>query len=75
MNKLLITICPICDSKKIKKIIGNLNCKRDKHYFTVPNITYYFCQSCGEKLTDVENEIKIDNQRCCDSTHKQKKAA
>ncbi|MBI3535835.1 MAG: YgiT-type zinc finger protein, partial [Deltaproteobacteria bacterium] len=52
MNKLLITICPICDSKKIKKIIGNLNCKRDKHYFTVPNITYYFCQSCGEKLTD-----------------------
>ncbi len=74
MNKLSITICPICDSKRIKKITGNLNYVRNKIHFTAQNIIYYLCQNCGEKLTDVENEIKID-QHYYSLTHKRKKAA
>lgn len=74
MNKLTITICPICDSKKMKKIMGDLSCEKIKHLFTVPNIVYYFCENCGEKLTDAENEIKID-QYFFKQLHKAKRAA
>ncbi len=54
--------------------MGDLSCEKIKHLFTVPNIVYYFCENCGEKLTDAENEIKID-QYFFKQLHKAKRAA
>lgn len=60
MSNALMTICPICDSKKIKKVIGDLSVCRHRIRTTVRGVVYYLCQNCGEILTDAENEIKID---------------
>jgi YgiT-type zinc finger domain-containing protein len=48
--------CPICNSKNIKITLGDFQFGK----YTIPEIEYCSCESCGEKLTNVENEEKID---------------
>ncbi len=49
---LKITTCPSCGSRKIRKIrrdwTGSFKGKR----YTVPNLRYYECPECGEKVYD-----------------------
>jgi len=54
-------LCPICESKKIKKKIGNFEVLVENKEIVVPDITFFICTECKEKFTDVENEIKIDD--------------
>lgn len=49
--------CPSCGKKKAKKIVGNFNLTKST---TIPNIEYYICLNCDEKLTDAKNEEKIE---------------
>ena len=56
-DKKVIDLCPICDSRKIKKLRGVFDLGKK----TIPDIEYYLCENCGEKLTDTENEEKIDH--------------
>jgi YgiT-type zinc finger domain-containing protein len=60
MAKLEITTCPSCGSKKIRRLqrnwTGNFNGKK----YTVPNLEYYECPDCGEKVYDREAMRKIE---------------
>ena len=52
MNKLNITTCPSCDSNRIKRVRRNLTRKFKGQEYTVPNLEYYDCPDCGEKVYD-----------------------
>ncbi len=47
-----ITICPSCNSDKIRKVrkdwIGNFQ----NQTYTVPSLEFHECPSCGEKVYD-----------------------
>jgi YgiT-type zinc finger domain-containing protein len=55
-----ITSCPSCGSRNIKKIrrnwTGNFKGKR----YTVPNLQYYECPDCGEKIYDRDAMREIE---------------
>lgn len=58
---LKITICPTCDSDKIKKVRRNWTNKTQSKTYTVPNLEYYECPDCGEKVYDREAMQKIES--------------
>ena len=55
-----ITICPTCGSDKIKKLRRNWTRKVQGEAYTVPNLEYYECPDCGEKIYDREAMRKIE---------------
>jgi YgiT-type zinc finger domain-containing protein len=55
-----ITICPTCGSENIKKVRRNLIGKTGSKTYTVPNLEYYECPTCGEKVYDREAMQKIE---------------
>jgi len=55
-----ITICPTCGSDKIKKLRRNWTRKVHGEAYTVPNLEYYECPDCGEKVYDREAMRKIE---------------
>ncbi len=57
---LKITICPSCGSNKIKKIRRNWVASLNDRKYTVPNLLYYECPECGEKVYDREAMRKIE---------------
>jgi len=60
MAMLKITRCPSCGSGKIKKVrrnwIGNIKGKK----YLVPNLQYYECPDCGEKVYDRDAMREIE---------------
>lgn len=58
--KLNITTCPPCGGKRIKRVrrhwTGNFKGKQ----YTVPNLEYYECPDCGEKVYDREAMRQIE---------------
>ena len=60
MAKLNITTCPTCGSKRIKSVRRNLTRKFEGHEYTVPNLEYYECPACGEKVYDREAMRQIE---------------
>ena len=56
---LKITICPTCGSDKIKRVRRNLTSSVQSKTYTVPNLEYYECPACGEKVYDREAMRKI----------------
>lgn len=52
---LKITICPTCGSDKIKKVRRNWKSKN----YIVPNLEYYLCPDCNEKVYDRKAMQKI----------------
>ena len=56
---LKITICPTCGSDKIKKVRRNWTSK--KRTYVVPNLEYYECPDCNEKVFDREAMQKIES--------------
>lgn len=55
-----ITLCPSCGSKKIKKVRGNWEGKFQGQTYTVPDLEFYICPDCGEKVYDQEALRKIE---------------
>jgi YgiT-type zinc finger domain-containing protein len=55
-----ITICPTCGSDKIKKVkrdhVGSF---RGQEY-VVPDLEFYECPNCGEKVYDAQAMRKIE---------------
>jgi YgiT-type zinc finger domain-containing protein len=55
-----ITMCPTCGSDKIKRVRRNWTEKVQDETYTVPNLEYYECPDCGEKVYDREAMRKIE---------------
>ena len=55
-----LSTCPTCASRRIKKVKGSLEVHIKSKSVVVPNIEYHQCEKCGETLTDIENEKRID---------------
>jgi YgiT-type zinc finger domain-containing protein len=49
---LKITACPSCGSRKIRKICRDWTGSFKGKRYTVPNLCYYECPECGEKVYD-----------------------
>lgn len=56
-----ITICPNCDSGQIKKVRRNWTSKIQSKTYVVPNLEYYECPVCDEKVYDREAMKKIES--------------
>ncbi len=55
-----ITECPTCGSKKIKRVRGNWTSEYQGQKYTVPNLEYYECPDCEEKIYDPQAMRKIE---------------
>ena len=59
---LKITTCPSCRGRNIKKVrrnwIGNFKGKR----YEVPNLQFYECPDCGEKVYDRKAMREIEER-------------
>ena len=60
MAMLNITICPSCGSKKIKMVRRDWTGKFKGKEYTVPNLEYYECPDCGEKVYTREAMRQIE---------------
>lgn len=57
---LKITRCPTCGSRKIKLVRRDWTDEVAGKRYTVPNLDFYECPNCGEKLYDQEAMRKIE---------------
>ncbi len=55
-----ITVCPSCGSNTIKKVRRNWTGKVNGQAYVVPNLEYYICPQCGEKIYDRQAMRKIE---------------
>lgn len=60
MDKLNITTCPSCGSKRIKSVRRNRNSSFKGKEYMVTNLDYYECPDCGEKVYDREAMRRIE---------------
>ena len=71
-----ITTCPSCSSKKIKKVRRNWTGQLAGKSYTVPNLEYYECPDCGERVYDPEAMRRIQEYSpAFGKTHTKKKTA
>ncbi len=42
--------CPVCDSRKIRRVDGMVERKIQRKIIRVPEVTYWLCEHCGEKI-------------------------
>jgi YgiT-type zinc finger domain-containing protein len=71
-----ITSCPSCNSDKIQKVRKNWTGQFKGQTYTVPNLEYYECPDCGEKVYDREAMRKIETYSpAYERTHVKKKTA
>jgi YgiT-type zinc finger domain-containing protein len=57
---LKITICPTCGSKRIKRVRKNWKGEFQGRSYTVPNLEFYECANCGEKVYDQQGMQRIE---------------
>ncbi len=55
-----ISVCPTCGSTRIKLVRGKWTGTSAGKPFTVPNLEFYECPNCGEKVYDREAMRKIE---------------
>lgn len=55
-----ITLCPSCGSNAIKKVRRNWTGTVNDRTYVVPNLEYYVCPQCGEKVYDRQAMRKIE---------------
>jgi YgiT-type zinc finger domain-containing protein len=60
MDKLNITTCPSCGSKRIKRVRRDATRNFKGKEYTVPDLEYYECPDCGEKVYDREAMRQIE---------------
>jgi len=61
MTKLNIKSCPSCEGKRIRKVRGSWTGNFKGETYTVPNLEYYECPDCGEKIYDREAMKQIES--------------
>jgi YgiT-type zinc finger domain-containing protein len=73
---LKITRCPSCGSDKIKKVRRNWTGIFKGKTFVVPNLQYYECPDCGEKVYDRDAMREIEaNSPAFERVHSKRKSA
>ena len=72
---LKITFCPTCESNNIKKVRRNWTGQVKGRTYMVPNLEYYECPDCGEKVYDREAMRKIEERSPAFSSKPMKKVA
>jgi YgiT-type zinc finger domain-containing protein len=55
-----ITVCPNCGSEKLKKVCQDWTGNYRGQTYIVPELEYYECPNCGEKLYDRAAMRKIE---------------
>jgi YgiT-type zinc finger domain-containing protein len=55
-----INTCPSCGSKKVKHVRKNWNGEFQGRTYTVPELEFYECPECAEKIYDREAMRKIE---------------
>jgi YgiT-type zinc finger domain-containing protein len=63
MFAMKLTNCPICNSKKLKAITGELSFETAKGSVTIPEITRMRCEVCHEEFFDHEANVILDRYR------------
>lgn len=58
-----ITICPICDSNKIRTVTGEISFQTPDGKIVIPKITRQKCYDCGEEFFDHEANKVLDRYR------------
>jgi|APCry4251928382_1046606.scaffolds.fasta_scaffold505701_2 YgiT-type zinc finger domain-containing protein len=59
-GKLQIKTCPTCGSEKIQRVVRDLVRSYMGQPYTVPEVEFYDCPNCGEKVYDREAIQKIE---------------
>ncbi|WP_157179507.1 YgiT-type zinc finger protein [Brevibacillus sp. CF112] len=54
--------CPLCHGN-IRVIIKSFIYNANNQSFSIPNIKYYVCMTCGENYLDEESSRKTDEYR------------
>jgi YgiT-type zinc finger domain-containing protein len=71
-----ITRCPSCNSARIRKVRRNWTGEFKNKRYTVPNLEYYECPDCGEKLYTREALREIEmHSPAFDSAHIKRRSA
>lgn len=68
---LTITACPTCGSKRIIKVQRDLTGERGGHAYKVPDLEFYECPDCGERVYDRQAMRRIET---CSLGRRQKRA-
>ena len=55
-----ITICPCCGSDKIKCVRRDWTGEFEGRTYTVPELEFYECADCGERIYDREAMRRIE---------------
>jgi YgiT-type zinc finger domain-containing protein len=58
-----LTICPICDSSKIKTVTSKMSFQTPDGEIVIPKITRQKCETCGEEFFDHEANEVLDQYR------------
>ena len=59
-SKFKIKNCPNCGSNKIQQVTSDIIRTYKGHSYKVPNLTFYHCSNCDEKIYDSEAMQKIE---------------
>ena len=71
-----IKTCPNCESKEIRKVRRNWTGQYKGKTYIVPDLDYYECPDCGEKVYDREAMRRIEEKSpAYDRSHVNKKSA
>ena len=55
-----IHTCPSCGSRRIKRVCKDVVRNFKGHTYVVPDVTFYECPACAEKLYDREAMEKLE---------------
>ncbi len=55
-----ISQCPSCNSGRIRKVQHDVTREFGGQTYSVPQLTFYECRECGEKIYDPEAVRKIE---------------
>ena len=55
--------CPICESKKMKIVKGEVRFQTHKGEIVVPDVTRQKCLACGEEFFDHQANLVLDAYR------------
>lgn len=56
-----LTRCPACGSEAVKAVTGTWRGTYQGRAYSVPNLRYFECSGCGEKIYDPEAVRRIQD--------------
>jgi YgiT-type zinc finger domain-containing protein len=70
-----IKVCPICGSKKIKRVKRTLVREYHRARYQVPEVEFDECGNCSERFFDIAASRKIDAHSPAFSSRKRRRSA